>query len=309
MRKAGWTLVLAAAAVGGALAAVEIALRAIGLGDPILYDNRLAYGYRPLPNQTRVRRGGAHIHVNALGARGPDVAPARAPDTTRLLFLGDSVTWGGTYVDDGELFAAVAAEVVARGGARVEWLDAGVNAWGPENVLGLVHESRGFDSSAWIVTALEDDLRREKTHAGEVPYFGRAPAFAWEELLAFGAYRVLTAYKVAKPAADLMALAARNLQTYGAIVEAGRAAGATVLLVWHPTIEAVEGADEPHRDRLLAVGAERGARTLDLTPTYRAAGGDVYVDGVHLSARGHRVAGEAIGAALIAPTRDVVSGR
>lgn len=295
--------VVRSAAVGvvaatAAVAAGELALRAIGLGDPVLYDNRLAYGYRPLPSQTRRRLGGARVHVNALGVRGPEAAPTRPADTTRLLFLGDSVTWGGTYVDDDALFAAVAARRLAAGGRAVEWLDAGVNGWGPANILGFVGETRGFDSSAWIVVGLEDDLRREKTHAGEVPYFHVAPATAWEELLVAGAYRLLAAYKRPKPPADLAALATENLARYAAIAEAGRAQGAAVLLVWHPTTDALASGADPNRARFLELAGARGATALDLGPAYRAAGGRVYSDGMHLDAAGHRVAGDAIGDAL-----------
>jgi lysophospholipase L1-like esterase len=281
-----------------ALGVGELALRILGLGDPVLYDNRLAYGYRPRPDQTRRRIGGARVHVNALGVRGPDVAPARAPDTTRLLFLGDSVTWGGSYVDDDALFAAIAARRLAAGGRRVEWLDAGVNGWGPENILGFLRETHGFDSSVWIVTGLADDLRREKTHAGEVPYFDAPPWTAWEELLMRGAYAVVTAYKRPKPPEDLRRLADANLARYRDVADEGRAAGARVLLVWHPTTDALASGVDPARERFLGLAAPSGAAALDLGPAYRAAGGHVYLDGMHLDAAGHRVAGDAIGSAL-----------
>ena len=290
----------AAVALGLALVlgVTEAVLRALGLGRPLLYDNRLAWGYRPLPDQTRTRWRGARVHVNALGVRGPDVAATRPPDTTRLLFLGDSVTWGGSYVDDDALFAAVAARRLARDGRRVEWLDAGVNGWGPENTLGLVRETGGFDSTAWIVTGLADDLRREKTHAGEVPYFNAPPATALEELLVLGAYRLLGAYKRPKPDADLARLAEANLQHFAALATHGRTLGARVLLVWHPTTDALTSGLDPHREPFLALAARTGATALDLTPAYRTGGGDVYVDGMHLDANGHRVAGDAIGDAL-----------
>jgi lysophospholipase L1-like esterase len=300
MRRAGVALALGAiaAAITG-----ELALRAVGLGDPVLYDNRLAYGYRPLPNQTHRRIGGARVHLNALGVRGPDVPAAPAPGATRLLFLGDSVTWGGSYVDDDALFAAIAARRLAADGRPVEWLDAGVNGWGPENVLGLVRESGGFSSTAWIVTGLEDDLRREKTHVGEVPYFNLPPRTAWEELFVLGAYRLLTAYKLPKPADDLARLATANLERYRAIADEARATRARVLLVWHPTVDALASGIDPNRDRFLALAQVVPSAALDLGPAYRAAGGRVYVDGMHLDATGHRVAGEAIGDALRALLR------
>jgi hypothetical protein len=291
--------------IGLALVVVagELALRALGLGRPILYDNRLAWGFRPLPSQTESRWLGARVHVNALGVRGPDVGPTRTPGATRLLFLGDSVTWGGSYVDDDALFAAVAARRLARDGRAVEWLDAGVNAWGPENILGFVRETGGLDSSVWIVVGLADDFRREKTHVGETPYFNTPPRTAWEELFVLAAYRVLTAYKRPKPDADLARLADANLERYAAIADAGRTAGARVLLVWHPTTDALASGADPLREPFLGLAARTGATALDLTAAYRAAGGAVYVDGMHLDVTGHRIAGDAIGDALAAMPR------
>ena len=281
-----------------ALGLAELGLRGVGLGDPVVYDNRLAWGYRPRPDQTRRRLFGARVHVNALGVRGPDVPAVRPRDATRLLFLGDSVTWGGSYVDDDALFAAVAARRLAADGRRVEWLDAGVNGWGPENILGLVRETGGFDSSIWIVTGLADDLRREKTHIGEMPYFNASPTTALEELFVRGAYALLTAYKRPKPDADLVRLADANLEHFGAIVDHGRAVGARVLLVWHPMTEALASEVDPYRDRFLALAARAGGTALDLGPVYRGAGGRVYLDGMHLDVEGHRIAGEAIGETL-----------
>lgn len=285
-------MLLATAGLALAFAAGELALRALGLGDPVLYDNRAAWGYRPLPDQTRGRRG-VRVHVNALGARGPDVTLARRPGVRRVLFLGDSVTFGGTYVDDADLFSAVAA---AAQRVPTEPLNTGVNAWGFENVRGLVDATGGFASDVWVLTALEDDFRRAKTDIGEVPYFNVAPSTAWAELAVLGAYRLLGRYRVPKPPEDLAALGRRNLQTVQAIVAAGRTAGAKVLLVWHPYEGALRwGQPEPHRAPYLGLDAD--AR-LDLHAAYGAAGGALYVDGMHLTVEGHRVAGAAIGAAL-----------
>jgi hypothetical protein len=275
-----------------AFAAGEVVLRAVGLGRPVLYDNRAAWGYRPLPDQTLERRG-VRVHLNALGARGPDVAVERRPDVRRVLFLGDSVTFGGTYVDDAALFSAVAA---AAQPVPTEPINAGVNAWGFANVLGLVDATGGWHSDVWVLTALEDDFRRGKTDIGEVPYFNVAPATAWAELAVLGAYRLLGRYRVPKPAEDLVALGRENLAVVQAIVAAARTAGAKVLLVWHPYEGALRlGQPEPHRAPYLALDAD--AR-LDLHEAYARAGEGLYVDGLHLTVEGHRVAGEAIGAAL-----------
>jgi len=301
--------VLRAVAVGVlvlvvAVALVEVGLRVLGLGDPILYDNRAAYGYRPYPNQTRRRLLGARVSVNDLGVRGPAVSVTRPEDTVRLLFLGDSVTWGGSAVDDTDIFPAVAGRTLAAGldpasGTKVEALDAGVNAWGPQNILGFVLETGGFDSSVWVLTVLQDDFRREKTHLGEVPYFSIAPRTATEELAVYGAYRLLNRYRQIKPPEDLERLASDNLGVIGAIIESARLHGAQVLLVWHPA----ENEVPPHppgsrRAALLELAAKYDVAVLDLTGAYAAAPERVWTDGMHMGATGHRVAGEAIGRKL-----------
>jgi lysophospholipase L1-like esterase len=290
---------LAFLGVAAALATVEVGLRLLGLGDPILYDNRASYGYRPLPGQTRRRLRGARVHVNQLGVRGPDL-PA---DGLRLLFLGDSVTWGGSYVDDAELFTAVAADAVARRfpgrHAAVVPLDAGVNGWGPQNVLGLLEDRGGLGSPLWVLTLLDDDFRRQKTRIGEVPYFNAPPSTALEELLVLGAYRVLTAYKRPKPPEDVERIVEENLAACRAIFALARTAGARLLLVWHPSAPALAGEPETYRARLGATAAAADVPVLDLSQAYRGHE-HLYVDAIHLSVAGHRVAGAAIGERLAA---------
>jgi len=290
---------LAFVALIGALATAEIALRLVGLGDPILYDNRTSYGYRPLPGQTRRRLFGARVQVNELGVRGPD-GPAGG---LRLLFLGDSVTWGGSAVDEADLFTAVAADAVARRFPgrfpAVVPLDAGVNAWGPQNVVGLLEERGAFGSPLWVLTILDDDFRREKTRIGEVPYFNAPPATALEEILVLGAYKLLTAYKRPKPPDDLERLARDNLAACAAIFRLARAAGARLLVAWHPSAPALAGEPETYHARLAEEAAAAGVPVLDLREAYRGRE-KLYVDAIHLSVAGHHVAGAAIGARLSA---------
>jgi len=282
------------------LVVAELGLRALGLGDPILYDNRAAYGYRPFPNQVRRRLLGARISVNDLGVRGPAVAPERPAKTVRVLFLGDSVTWGGSAVDDHDIFPAVAGRTLAAAiGAPVETLDAGVNAWGPQNILGLLLETGGFDSSVWVLTLLQDDFRREKTHLGEVPYFSISPTWAIEELAVYAAYRLLNRYRVVKPPADLERLATDNLAVIGAIIESARLADTPLLLVWHPAENEVPPRPPgSRRAALLELAQKHAVPVLDLTDAYAASTEKVWTDGMHMGTAGNRVAGEAIGRKL-----------
>jgi hypothetical protein len=298
---------LVGAAVIVSVVGAELGLRLVGLGHPILYDNRATYGYRPRPDQTRRRLFGARVHVNGLGLRGPDWNG----DGLGVLFLGDSVTWGGSYVDDHDLFAAVALRTLAeRLPGRLPPLvplDAGVNGWGPQNVRALLDEDRGFGSPLWVLTLVDDDFRREKTRIGEVPYFNRPPATAFSELLVLGSYAVLTRFKEPKPPADLERIAAENLQACRDIFRLAGGVGARLLLVWHPTSAEVAGEPEVHKARLLQAAAADGVPVLDLTAAYEGERG-LYVDGLHLSVTGHRVAGVAIGERLATMLADGGAG-
>lgn len=111
-------------------AALEIGLRLVlGFGAPILYDNPYACGYRPLPNQRVNRTAGREVRINNLGMRARrDWPAARPPGERGILYLGDSVTHGGSFVDDADTFAERGgASLAGRSGRAVRVGNAAVN--------------------------------------------------------------------------------------------------------------------------------------------------------------------------------------
>mgnify|MGYP001558315659 CR=1 FL=1 len=78
------------------LAVAEFSLRLVfGLGNPVLYCSSPLFGYRLQPNQF-VHRRGAEIRVNNLGVRADRDWDEQIEN--KILFLGNSVTYGGTYI-------------------------------------------------------------------------------------------------------------------------------------------------------------------------------------------------------------------
>lgn len=89
-------LVLVLAVVIGPIAWAEVALRAIvpplgGTTRIFVRDEEL--GWRFNPGATDMW-GGVQVHINKDGYRGPLIPVARTPGTHRVLYLGDSVTFG-----------------------------------------------------------------------------------------------------------------------------------------------------------------------------------------------------------------------
>ena len=166
------------------LLAFELFLRTFsGLGNPPLYELSPLYGYRLKSNQVIEPRGGmgfmygARLTTNNIGLRA--AAAWDSNPAGKILFLGDSVTYGGQYVADDQLFSSVA------GGKLPGWQvgNGASNAWGVENIVGLVMDY-GFSPAEVVVTCvLEGDFYRGATRASSMPLWIERPHFALQDLM------------------------------------------------------------------------------------------------------------------------------
>jgi hypothetical protein len=141
-RLAEWSLAVGSAlAVLAAAGVAEAVLRAVRPAflrgtralHPHVYSE--AYGWALRPGARYVGRGGEPITVNARGYRGPLHAEAPAPGATRVLMLGDSVTFG-SGVGDGETFTSL---LDAR--PDLEALNFGVDGYGTDQELLLLERA------------------------------------------------------------------------------------------------------------------------------------------------------------------------
>src|SRR5690348_14050375 len=126
------------------LVTLEIALRIIGMNNPVLYMSDKACGYRHKPVQS-VRFLGNGIFINQLGLRDAREFETKPEGTKRILVLGDSVTWGGVTLRDSELFTWK----LERSMPQTEVVNAGVNGYSVEQMVSL-YESH--------LTALKPDV-------------------------------------------------------------------------------------------------------------------------------------------------------
>ena len=73
-----------------------------GLGKPLIYKNSKFYGYDIKPNQKLVRRGNKII-INNMGMRSN--SDWKNDRKNKIIFFGDSVTYGGSVVSNDDLFS------------------------------------------------------------------------------------------------------------------------------------------------------------------------------------------------------------
>ncbi len=81
---------------------IELTLRIVGFGNPVLYLNNDNYIIKPSQEIRRFK--GSKIIINKLGMR-TSFNWNDNKSTNKILFFGDSVSFGGSYIDNKNLFS------------------------------------------------------------------------------------------------------------------------------------------------------------------------------------------------------------
>jgi hypothetical protein len=193
-----------------------------GFGHPLLYVNDAQIGYYPAPNQ-EVRRYGGLVRTNQFGMRSPHVEREKPPGTFRVFMIGDSTLYGGSYIDQEELYSRfVERELKSRHrGGRVEILAMGVNEWSPIHKLEYARKFGTFDADVAVICLPIGDIYRRCHGATCVATFTprRPPMCAYEEVAKHFLWRYFAGISGKPTEASREIQAERGIQAY---VELGR---------------------------------------------------------------------------------------
>jgi len=284
----GWTLLL--------LVVLEFGLAAVGFGDPILYTLGGKHQYRITPNQKK-HMVGPLVQINSLGMRGPEPDKARED----IVFFGDSITYGGNGLQDTSTFVSLIDQRLATAG--YEALNAGVNGYGPENIMELflfhkqnmaldrivlvvpsIDLTRGYQTTGFFDMVDERNLFLTRSH-----FFLRVITWEVSSLLygkVFSSYNRMTDEE---RTARLVATLGSNIQSYQTIV------GHTdqVIVFYVPSRSENSGASPHNKYRsqvLEALSAHNpDAEIVDLSGSLAEHGAAIYRDEWHFNAAGHEV--------------------
>jgi lysophospholipase L1-like esterase len=303
IRRLAFLLVIAAIVVSPIVAA-ELLLRRAGLGDPILFEVRWSYRFAPVPNQSQVRRRGAKVTIDSKGLR--SVRDWASPADGKVLFVGDSVTWGGSYIDDEDTFAAgVCARLQAATGRHFVCGNAGTNEYGTDNMAARIRYKTFEDETALVVTVIADDTLRGLKDADAAFVFTAAPPGPFKalwEATAFVVWRLNRAMRPFQPvpSKDDHRVAERSLENLLAAVRETARPGRKVLFVLSPLAAELNG-KELELTRVVRATLERsGFPFLDLHAAVSvSATPDFYYDGIHLERRGHQFYADQIARRLL----------
>ena len=284
--------------------AAEAVVRWMGLGDPVIYSTNAAYRYAPLPNQHITRRG-ASISIGPEGLRGLDSWSGAADH--RVLFVGDSVTWGGTNTDDDKTFAYLTCEKLkARFQQKFVCGNAGVNGYGTDNMIArLRYDPQLERADTIVVTLISVDPIRGTSDLDSAHFFTRQPfgplRGIWE-VAAYGAFTVAGRLRWRRDAYDDrfdIPVAMEALQRLYAELHELENNGKRILMVFSPHKDEFYGDPDELDAAVRADLAHSGYSFLDLTEPMRGVvERGVYYDNVHLNSVGHALYADWIANAL-----------
>lgn len=289
--------VILLAALLAMLGTMECALRfGLGLGNPVLIVADPACMYTLKPDQD-IFRFFAHTHVNHLGMRSDEVPSRRTPGTLRILFVGDSIAYGTSRVDQRQLFTEILhRELPSIVHRPVEVLNASAGGWAIDNEYSYVRSRGAFQSDLVLLVLNSGDLPQRRSTMAEVgsELWQRRPSTAVEELYLryikprlFHTTIAVDAGDVAdKSAASTIRDNLAELDSFKALVASQ---GSRLVIVYVPFRMEVPDGSAYWLSLLQAWTASRHVPLLDLTPAeapYSAE--EITLDhGVHLNARGH----------------------
>ncbi len=152
----------------------ELVLEHLGAGDPIVYYTNNTYRYAPLPNQRKHRMHGAWTTIDDMGLRTPE--PWKDSADVRVLFIGNSITWSGTSIDDRATFPYLTCvELEKRTGLAATCGNAGVSAYGTDNMTARLRFREFHNEQAIVVTLIYPDLVRGLTELQRNYFFSSSP--------------------------------------------------------------------------------------------------------------------------------------
>jgi hypothetical protein len=234
-----------------------------------------AWGYLMRPSQM-VSSYGFPVVINALGLRGPEVSVPKRAGRLRVLFVGDSITYGGGRIPEEALFCRVFESEARPRGLEVEAVNLSAPGWSPQNWRAYIQRHGLLDADAVVVVLPEVNLSRPFSTMDVHGFRQHAPGL---RVVSFGLKLAAMVAPARRPHSDVRATIEANVAALSFVRDLS--AGKPFLTVFVPN---QGGAASPE-----AWGPFEAAvpDALDLRSAMR--GRPLFFDGLHLNVEGHRL--------------------
>ena len=150
------------------LVVIEVCARVLGWSQMVEFAPNEKWGYLMKPSQS-VFSYGHPININSHGLRGHEIKKHKVKGSLRVLFVGDSVTYGGGRIKEEQLFCRIVESSLNKNKLDAEIVNLSAPAWGPQNWIKYIESYGLYEVDIVILVSLNvilvDNLLIGKTLA------------------------------------------------------------------------------------------------------------------------------------------------
>jgi hypothetical protein len=312
------------ATAAGVLVLLEILLRLLGFGNPLIYIPNAECGYLLAPSQ-KVRRLGNRIEINEYSMRTGSIDPLPVPETLRVLLLGDSVANGGWWTHQTDTISEIMARQLrlqvhnltsdTQFDSKVKYsdcevLNASANSWGPRNQLAYAKQFGLFGAKVLVLLLNTDDLFASAPCAAVVgrdrSYPDRKPPLAIVDLLSRYLLPAVPARPLVAPAPETGDLVGCNLEAIRQIQKISVSANVQFLLAMTPKRHefgepGLRDWEVKARARLAELVKTEKITYIDFLPIFNSVAElpNLYRDSIHLNPQGNQLVSQTISQSIL----------
>jgi len=280
------------------LVAANVGLWALRIADPPIYLHDPEIGYMAVPNQWPSSRG-LYYHINHAGLRGPEFSESKQANAYRVVFIGDSVTFGGGAVSDKDTFVVrVGRSVGQELHSKTDTVNISAPGWGVQNMDAFISRYGLFRADLVIWMLPYEDFRRPKNFAPGMPTRRqfRLVCLA-KHALEMARLRMfdMRGAREGSSRAPTSHVLEDNLAAFDHALRLIAKSGARALVIFFPMGDTPAVEDKEAYQSYQAVATRHRIGICDVCPLVEAAGGAaLFYDGVHLNSLGHEVTADVV---------------
>jgi len=255
-----------------------------------------------VPNQKKSRRNNTSVTIDSFGLRSTRDWSEEAD--SYILFVGDSVTWGGTNIDDTQIFSYITCDILEKKfNKKFTCGNAGVNGYGTDNMAERIKYKKFNSEDIIVITLISNDTIRGLADIRSAHFFTKPPQRP------FNAIREAAAFYLFKKSFNMrhnylknyfndddLSVAEESLSRLLKAAREKKAEGKEVIFILSPVEKELHNRESSltrHVKSILISSGEFSVIDLNkiVSDNYSP---DIYYDGVHLDIRGNQLYADVI---------------
>ena len=259
----------------------------IGLGDPLIYQHSKIFGYDIKPNQ-KIKRRGKIVSINSEGMR--NIKEWKEKYDKKILFIGDSVTFGGSLINDNETFVYKACEKIKN--LNTICGNYAVNGYGIEAITNKIKYKTVDDEDLLILIFIGNNFERGLNHLGMQPFYSKKitnffPALTEICLIIIDKLRNKIRFKYSSISEDKKTYFKYQLDQIDKLKNIITKNQKKYLIFYSPELS--EFNNYKKYDYIKNKLSKEFENFIDLTDDLKRYKNEIYYDNIHLNKFGHKI--------------------